>query len=175
MRLCHRCRKDIPWRQAQFDSRIQGGYCRKCLPKAIKKNTVACERCNKDFILYWSTPIPRTRIICYQCSTDDIEREMHIVLINCKRATKIGLPATLTADDWIKTLKYFSGMCAYCLIRPYQVLEHFLPIAIAGTTKNNCVPACNTCNARKRSHLPHEVRCIAQEDLERVKLYLETQ
>src|SRR5690242_9046143 len=65
-----------------------------------------------------------------------------------RRALFHGKPATLTFDEWMATLEYFQFKCAYCGGR-YQVLEHIDWVGTAGTTKANCVPACNSCNARK--------------------------
>lgn len=65
-----------------------------------------------------------------------------------RRALIHKQPATLTFDEWMATLEYFQFKCAYCGGK-YQVLEHVDCVRFSGTTKANCVPACNSCNARK--------------------------
>lgn len=89
------------------------------------------------------------------------------------RAVESGLPATLTLEQWLATLDYFEWMCAYCRVKPYKVLEHFIPVVLdGGTTVDNCVPACILCNSRKGNIPPKKVRSIPREDMERVQTYL---
>lgn len=71
------------------------------------------------------------------------------------RAQKKELPATLTLDEWLHTLEFFKGRCAYCQMAfSYEQLEHVIPLASlrAGTTVQNCVPVCRKCNAQKHAH-----------------------
>lgn len=64
------------------------------------------------------------------------------------RARRYGKPGTLTLVEWVGTLDYFYWRCAYCG-GPYEVLEHFDAVELKGTTKQNCYPACRSCNSRK--------------------------
>jgi len=34
-------------------------------------------------------------------------------------------------------------------LRDHEFIEHYLPVGVAGTTVNNCVPACKRCNTMK--------------------------
>lgn len=92
------------------------------------------------------------------------------------RAKKAGLPATLTQEQWASTLAYFQQKCAYCQIAHYEQLDHFIPIRQGGgTTYENCVPACASCNTRKdhpRMILLEDEQ-KAQEALARVQTYLD--
>jgi hypothetical protein len=65
-----------------------------------------------------------------------------------QRAKQVGARHDLTIEQWLETLEYFDNKCAYCG-GDYQVIEHYLPIHIAGTTVSNCVPACLHCNIMK--------------------------
>jgi hypothetical protein len=65
-----------------------------------------------------------------------------------QRAAQAGARHDLTMEQWLETLEYFDHKCAYCR-GEYQVIEHYLPIPIAGTTVSNCVPACLHCNIMK--------------------------
>jgi hypothetical protein len=65
-----------------------------------------------------------------------------------QRAKQAGARHDLTMGQWLKTLEYFDHKCAYCG-REYEVIEHYLPIHVAGTTESNCVPACLHCNVMK--------------------------
>ena len=84
-------------------------------------------------------------------------READRVRHHLHMARKYGLSATLTLEEWLSTLAYFHWKCAYCQHAPYTVLEHFEPmIAGGGTTRYNCVPACDECNLGKHGlHLDH--------------------
>jgi hypothetical protein len=84
-------------------------------------------------------------------------REYKRVLLHCDRASEAGVPATLTIKEWIKVLDRYKWKCAYCG-GSFEVLEHFTPIALGGgTTKENCLPACNFCNALKSSRSPEQI------------------
>lgn len=82
--------------------------------------------------------------------TINLERVHNRVYQNVQKARNAGLPATLTVEEWIDTIDLFNGLCAYCRDNTFEVLDHMVPIyAGGGTTKQNCVPACITCNAYK--------------------------
>ncbi len=66
------------------------------------------------------------------------------------RAKALGVEATLTVEEWERTITDFNRLCAYCQRAVFDVLEHFVPITIVGTTVSNCIPACRVCNAKKR-------------------------
>ncbi len=91
-----------------------------------------------------------------------------------KRAMQVGLPATLTVEQWLRTLEHFGWKCAYCRQRPGIIIEHFIPLSCAGsgTTVGNCVPACYACNSKKRNSHPDDVTGISREVLDSVKLSL---
>jgi 5-methylcytosine-specific restriction endonuclease McrA len=98
-----------------------------------------------------------------------------------RRARERGLPATLTLRQWHKVVSDFSGKCAYCQKRDdrlkYGVLiEHFIPIDLGGgTTKENCVPSCYTCNGKKRQCHPLKVlHLFPNGEIQRVQEYLKS-
>lgn len=73
------------------------------------------------------------------------------------RARACQLPATLTLEEWSKTVLDFGGLCAYCESESAAVLEHFVPLSKGGgTTAGNCLPACASCDDRKHSKHPSE-------------------
>jgi 5-methylcytosine-specific restriction endonuclease McrA len=81
--------------------------------------------------------------------------DKNTLLQHLRRAEKLGLPATLTMEEWEEATEHFEGMCAYCQEKPWQVLEHFIPLGLGGgTTSDNCVPACRSCNNAKGSYHP---------------------
>lgn len=96
---------------------------------------------------------------------------------NLLRAKQVNAPATLTLDQWIFTLDYFEWKCAYCRVRDHAYLEHFIPVRWGGgTVKDNCVPTCQGCNARKSGYhplinLPQSLNGM-RNDIQRVCKYL---
>src|SRR5258708_14547628 len=91
-----------------------------------------------------------------------VVRELDRVEQQCSQARTLHAEATLTLLEWLETLNYFHWQCAYCQAKPFQILSHYLPLPGAGTTADNCVPACRRCgvahkpeNERVRSYLAH--------------------
>jgi len=85
-------------------------------------------------------------------------REARRVQIHLDRAREHRRPATLTVEQWMRTLNRYEWRCAYCEDGPYEALEHTLPLARGGgTTEENCVPACRACNSLKASRHPDAI------------------
>ena len=59
----------------------------------------------------------------------------------------LGLPATLTIDEWLVHRRYFEGKCAYCQDRPATDLDHFIPSCFKGGTTID--------NSAKLNHHPN--------------------
>src|SRR6266702_2630367 len=88
-------------------------------------------------------------------------------------ARRTGVTATLTLPEWEQTIADFDGLCAYCLTQPFTLLEHFLPVNIAGTHVKNCLPACHGCNQRKGNRTSDElVAAFGLATIERIQQYL---
>src|SRR5438105_4607941 len=96
--------------------------------------------------------------LCANCWTETLQKEWARVQHHNNRAIQYGLPATLTLQEWIVTLNHFEWKCAYCLSAPYKGFDHFIPFNIRnsplntiakGTSVDNCVPCCRSCNSRK--------------------------
>ena len=47
------------------------------------------------------------------------------------RARERGLSATISVDDWRRTLQDFENLCAYCG-EPASTLDHYIPLAHQG-------------------------------------------
>lgn len=174
--ICRKCRQKHPVECLQSDRRLPDWrfrYCPMCLKKEIDSQTLTCF-CGRlhvhpiNLSVYLLTKADNR---CPICRITDLKRESHIVSTARGCAIKYGGIATLTLDQWIQTLNYYKGMCAYCSVRPYQVLEHFVPLTLgSGTTADNCVPACLSCNSLKRNLYPDEVKAIT---IDGVKCYLD--
>lgn len=67
-----------------------------------------------------------------------------------RRAKKNLVENTLTATEWIEIVLSYGSRCVYCnkVCKPTQ--DHVVPISAGGAhTKENVVPACQTCNSSK--------------------------
>lgn len=103
--------------------------------------------------------------------------EISRVAEHLRNATKRGLLASLTLEEWLDTLVLFQGKCAYCKHKPVEVLEHILPVeAGGGTTQDNCVPAYQSCNRRKWGHVTPDLydATSLQDAVDRVLRHLAT-
>lgn len=93
--------------------------------------------------------------LCLECYKRH-RGERHRVNAQMLRAKKAGVPATLTLAQWLETLENFHYRCAYCH-GPYECLEHYIPIVEGGgTTFDNCLPACISCNSSKGDKHPEK-------------------
>jgi len=62
---------------------------------------------------------------------------------------------TLTLSEWDAIKLQYEYRCAYCQKRPKRLeMDHIVPLSKGGThTKDNIVPSCRTCNAKKGNKL----------------------
>ncbi|TRO83259.1 HNH endonuclease [Desulfuromonas acetexigens] len=65
----------------------------------------------------------------------------------------------LRQSRWWKN-RIATGICYYCgmKVAPKELtLDHLVPVSRGGkSTKTNCVPACKSCNNKKKNLLPME-------------------
>lgn len=114
-------------------------------------------------------------LFCETCRPGELVRERQRVAVQNARAAQAGLTGDLSLDQWMETVADFNGLCAYCQERPFEHLEHFIPIdAGGGTTVGNVVPACGRCNWSKGSDDPDlpQLTFFSNDPRERVRQYL---
>lgn len=72
----------------------------------------------------------------------------------------------LRASQWWKR-RCAKGLCYWCLtVIPAKdlTMDHIVPVARGGkSTKSNVVPACKTCNSKKKQLLPMEWEALVHE------------
>lgn len=74
-----------------------------------------------------------------------------------RRAVYRGLDATLTESEWLAILDMYKHRCVYCDGSDNISQDHWIPISRNGAhTKHNVVPACRTCNSRKKNKTGEE-------------------
>ena len=138
---------------------------------------------NRHEVWHITVIVPNSEQVMEAFATGQLEKiekkypleEIDRVAFQVRRAEEAGVPATLMIEEWLETLDYFNWGCAYCH-GSYEVIEHFVPIAIGGgTTYQNCVPACVSCNNRKDTHHPLLIPSSLgmAEAIGRVLVYLE--
>lgn len=127
-----------------------------------------------DVVQFELNFIKMESILLGRTSGIDTRKEAKRVGYHVMCAERLGLPATLTFEQWICTLKYFNQKCAYCSGGDYEIFEHYIPLLHGGgTTWDNCVPACPRCNARKLDLYPDQFRERLGEGAGRVAQYLQ--
>ncbi len=123
--------------------------------QAKQEQLAAQARARREIEQANQPPPPSQEELARRAHARKIAEERKRVEQHCKRARKAGLTATLTLDQWLETLEYFHWQCAYCQIKKFELLEHFVPVIHGeGTTQTNCVPACRSCNGLKQSWNP---------------------
>jgi 5-methylcytosine-specific restriction endonuclease McrA len=138
-------RNDVP-------GAIAGFYHPRCADEVKEKYQKICVICNEKYTMLREDGNTE---ICPKCDKGEYRRMQTILESQLREARKHDLPATLTMKEWLETLDYFDWSCAYCGHKPFVILEHFVPISKrGGTTKNNCVPACYSCNMLKKDKNP---------------------
>lgn len=107
-----------------------------------------------------------------------IDRRSEAIRIghNKARAKAVGLPATLTLEEWLDIIERFGGKCAYCEEQVFDTLDHLIPLsASGGTVADNCLPVCTTCNTYKgSSSFDMSIDLPLEAKLEQVRTILRT-
>lgn len=102
----------------------------------------------------------RESILEYQRNYRRADRERNNNYKRRRRARVQNLADTLTVEQWHDILKAHNHSCAYCGKRKVKLeREHKTPASRGGGyTADNIVPACGTCNRRKKTMTDSEFR-----------------
>jgi hypothetical protein len=121
-----------------------------------------------------TTPEFRARMKVYR-SRPEVRRRLcaRAIVSQHKRDARMrGLEASLTRYQWQAALRHFDRCCAYCGSREKMTRDHFVPLVLGGPfTRANVVPACLSCNSRKRCSPPEQ--WCAPDVYAKVKAYLD--
>ncbi len=173
LRRCDDCFTYMAFKDLLRHERIKHrwwGFCPDCMAKQIRRNSLTCVVCGESTLEY--TYLSRIHSTCEKCYVHS--PKLAVVMYHNSRAKALNLPATLTTEQWEQAIKHFNHRCAYCPDGPYEVLEHFLPLCLGGgTVANNCVPACHSCNVRKKDKHPNDFsRLFPASNIARITAYL---
>jgi 5-methylcytosine-specific restriction endonuclease McrA len=165
---CERCRDVFKTKELYTHQAIPNnyrGYCKACFDILVEQTSIVCSVCHTKVLEHVVDDVCND---CYKKYPDRSSVNSHLT-----RAIEAGTPATLTLPQWQTAVEYFTYKCAYCGIKPYQVLEHYVPIIRSGgTTADNCLPACKTCNGRKGIKHPNEFEYLfPTANIARIKAY----
>jgi hypothetical protein len=95
--------------------------------------------------------------LCPLCYSKDRLREYDRVESSRHHALRNNLPATLTLQQWLACLSDFAGLCSYCGLVPFSVIE--IVDERKGLSHNNVVPSCRVCSHyRKQPFEQAEIR-----------------
>ena len=76
-----------------------------------------------------------------------------------RRAKKRSNGGNFGKTDWVKLLRRFNYLCAYCKLNKATTIDHVIPISKGGTNFiGNILPACVSCNSSKQQMLLIEWR-----------------
>jgi len=91
----------------------------------------------------------RLRRRTYQRAYNQLKRIRLLAVEKCE----------VTVKDWERLCRRFDECCFYCGQRQPLTMDHVIPIARGGRHSiGNLIPACRSCNARKRTRLIVEWR-----------------
>jgi hypothetical protein len=77
-------------------------------------------------------------------------KEERNIAWQARRAKKKSLEYSLTPEQWEQTKIYFENKCCYCGKEQKLTQDHFVPLEKNGEySRNNILPACQTCNSSK--------------------------
>jgi hypothetical protein len=61
---------------------------------------------------------------------------------------------SVAPNDWVRLVRRFNGLCAYCGVQPSTSMDHVIPLSRGGRhTIGNVLPTCVSCNSTKRNRL----------------------
>lgn len=141
-------------------------FCEKCF-KNLSKYAISslCKACrNKE--KYKNNPEYREKIISRNSlnSKKESYKENKRIAVIRRRVKEKEAPNTLTKNEWVEILEKYNYKCAYCGEKNKLEVDHIIPVSKGGgTTKENVVPACRSCNSRKGNSVGLYVPKVSKE------------
>ena len=81
-------------------------------------------------------------------------REEETAIMRQRRARLRGAVCSLTIQQWDAIKSAYQQRCAYCGKKVLLTQDHVIPLSKGGNhTPENVVPACRSCNGRKRTKI----------------------
>ena len=142
---CQACRERTRWAHLIHIKNSRGvpvKFCNHCYPHIVRN----CIQCGIEYLpsdldnlppvdkSYCGICMPYEGTFYQGLGKEGFWKEYRIASANRSRAKSLGLPATLTANEWIGTIKRFNWKCAYCPTGDYECMDHFIPLCKGGGT-----------------------------------------
>ena len=114
---------------------------------------------------YWTDPAKaRQRVLAYQKRQRALGRKqystrmgLNTLYSNRRTARLKRAGGSHTAQEWREKCALLANLCIYCGEARPLVRDHKVPLSRGGTDDiTNIVPACRSCNSKKRSQTAHE-------------------
>lgn len=71
-----------------------------------------------------------------------------------RRRAAIVAERPVTAEDWLELVRLHKNRCHYCRKRKLLTIDHVIPLSKGGKhVKENIVPACRSCNSKKKDQI----------------------
>lgn len=137
------------------EKKVLGDICKCCAQYVLDHYAFDCGLCGSSYLrLPESYHTGAFDVgVCKSCKTQH-QKENSRLSANLNRTTKANLPSTLTLSEWLAILDAHDHSCAYCG-GDFEAIEHVIPVAQGGgTTSDNCVPTCKSCNSKKHARTP---------------------
>jgi 5-methylcytosine-specific restriction endonuclease McrA len=116
-----------------------------------------CEECGKELP---RAATARKRFCDRHCINQTRMREKaHQAREHSRRRKRRLIGPGVSEADWLALVRRFDGKCAYCEVRAPLTQDHVVPVSRGGQHAiGNVVPACRSCNAKKKHRLLVEWR-----------------
>lgn len=114
--------------------------------KPVERQPIACSSCME---IFFGTKREKR---CHKCRNKNSPALLFAITkaVHKIRSITHGTAFGFSRRDWLRALSHFNNRCAYCGQEKKLHQDHFVPVvAGGGYTKNNIVPACQTCNSSK--------------------------
>ena len=162
---CTKCGNDKPDYLFYKDSRKVSGlksYCKEC-DKSYKRSLESIQR-GRDRLRSANYKSPNKAVNDRNYRSTPLGKASKLRAKNKRRA--IAGQHTLTSNEWEAVLSAFNYSCAYCGSLNDITLDHVKPVSKGGgTTVDNIIPACRSCNSRRRDKELKDFCSIAQYEL----------
>lgn len=162
MRKCSTC-KEVKEKELFYKDRGRASgvspKCKKCTNEYLREKRKSPHRPDLEVRRKW-TEENREKLRQQNREYRSANLLKHSINQANRRTRKEELPNTLTHEETVEILKTFEYKCSICE-EDYEHLDHFIPISSGhgGTTKENIVPMCASCNISKRDTNPFEWGC----------------
>lgn len=109
------------------------------------------ERSKKQFANFTPEQMKKRKEYLHSYYTTEEGRSYKRRKFHERKSAELLVESSLTDEEWLNTVKFFDGRCAYCGKSKKLTQDHIVPVSKGGGyTKNNIIPCCGSCNSSKQ-------------------------